>query len=157
MWQTLGRAMRLSPELRRGLAVTLLLAVGMTAGRAAVPVAVQRGIDDGLRGPGGPDFAVVAVIGAGALGVLAVSMVCGYAMMLRLFAVSESALAAVRVKVFRHVHDLPVLHVGAQRRGALVARATSDVDQVTSFLQWNGVVLFICAGQTLVTGAVMFF
>ncbi|BCJ76250.1 multidrug ABC transporter ATP-binding protein [Catellatospora sp. IY07-71] len=157
MWDTLRRALRLSPELRRGLVVTLLLAVGMTAGRAAVPVAVQRAIDDGLRGPGGPDFAVVAAIGAAGLAVLAVSMLCGYAMMLRLFDVSETALAAVRVKVFRHIHELSVHHVGAQRRGALVARATSDVDQVTSFLQWNGVVLFICAGQTLVTGAVMFF
>ncbi|MEU8005494.1 ABC transporter ATP-binding protein [Catellatospora sp. NPDC049111] len=156
MWDTLRRALRLSPELRRGLAVTLLLAVGMTAGRAAVPVAVQRGIDDGLRGPGGPDAGVVAVIGAAGLAVLALSMICGYAMMLRLFDVSESALAAVRVKVFRHVHDLPVLRVGAQQRGALVARATSDVDQITSFLQWNGVVLFICVGQTVVTGMVMF-
>ncbi|MDI1460951.1 ABC transporter ATP-binding protein [Catellatospora sp. KI3] len=155
MWDTLRRALRLSPELGRGLAVTLLLAVGMTAGRAAVPVAVQRAVDDGLRGPGGPDFGVVALIGAAALAVLAGSMWCGYAMMLRLFEVSESALAAVRVKVFRHVHDLPVLRIGAQQRGALVARATSDVDQVTSFLQWNGVVLFTCAGQTLVTGAVM--
>ncbi|MEV4410413.1 ABC transporter ATP-binding protein [Catellatospora sp. NPDC049609] len=157
MGDTLRRALRLSPELRTGLTVTLLLAVGMTAGRAAVPVAVQRGIDDGLRGPGGPDFGVVAVIGAAGLAVLAASMLCGYAMMLRLFEVSETALAAVRVKVFRHIHDLPVLRVGAQQRGALVARATSDVDQVTSFLQWNGVVLFICVGQTLVTGAVMVF
>lgn len=157
MWDTLRRAMRLSPELYQGLAVTLLLAVGMTAGRAAAPVAVQRGIDEGLRGPGGPDFGVVAVIGAVALGVLLLSMVCGYAMMLRLFEVSESALAAVRVRVFRHIHDLSILRVESQQRGALVARATSDVDQITSFLQWNGVVLFICVGQTLVTGAVMFF
>ncbi|WP_184847285.1 ABC transporter ATP-binding protein [Allocatelliglobosispora scoriae] len=155
MWHTLRRAMRLSPELYQGLAVTLLLAIGMTAGRAAAPVAVQQGIDQGLRGPTGPDFGVVAVIGSVALAVLVFSMICGYAMMLRLFRVSETALATVRVKVFRHIHDLSILRVESQQRGALVSRATSDVDQITTFLQWNGVVLFICVGQTLVTGAVM--
>ena len=63
----------------------------------------------------------------------------------------RDALAAVRVRVFRHVHDLSMLHVQAERRGALVSRATADVDQITSFLQWNGVVLLTCIGQTLVT------
>ena len=52
----------LSPELFHGLAVTLVLAMVMTASRAAAPVAIQHGIDDGLRAPGGPDLGVVASI-----------------------------------------------------------------------------------------------
>jgi len=76
-------------------------------------------------------------------------------MMYRLFRVSETALAAVRTRVFRHVHNLSMLHQQTERRGALVSRVTGDVDQISGFLQWNGVVLLICVGQTLVTTAVM--
>lgn len=156
IWRTLRRGLALSPELGRGLAGTLALAVMMTAGRAAVPVAIQRGIDDGLRAAGGPDLGVVATVGTITAVILLVCMLCGYLMMLRLFTTSEDALAAVRVRVFRHIHSLSMLHVQSQQRGALVSRATTDVDQITSFLQWHGVVLLICIGQTAVTTAVMF-
>ncbi len=154
-WQTLRRGLALSPEMYQGLAVTLVLAVGMTAGRAAVPVAIQRAIDHGLRAPGGPDLSVVAGISAITAAVLLVSIFCGYLMLRRLFTISESALAAVRVKVFRHVHELSLAQLQSHPRGALVSRATGDVDQITGFLQWNGVVLLICIGQTTVTAAVM--
>ncbi|GIH11037.1 multidrug ABC transporter ATP-binding protein [Rhizocola hellebori] len=156
-WHTLRRGLALSPELYQGLAGTLALAVAMTAGRAAVPVAIQRGIDDGLRAPGGPDLGAIASIATVTGLILLGSMVSGYFMMTRLFKVSENALAAVRARVFRHIHDLSMLHVQAERRGALVSRATTDVDQITSFLQWNGVVLLTCIGQTLVTATVMLF
>ncbi len=157
IWRTLRRGLALSPELYQGLAGTLALAVAMTAGRAAVPVAVQRGIDDGLRAPGGPNLDVIATVATVTGIILVASMVSGYFMMTRLFRVSESALAAVRERVFRHIHSLSALHVQSEKRGALVARATSDVDQITSFLQWNGVVLLTCLGQTLITTVVMFF
>lgn len=156
IWQTLRRGLNLSPELYRGVAVTVALAIAMTAGRAAAPVAIQRGIDDGLRGPKGPDLGAITLIGAVTLAVLAFSTFSGYLMMRRLFRVSETALAAVRVKVFRHIHDLPLPRLQSEQRGALVSRATTDVDQITSFLQWNGVVLIICIGQTIVTTTVMF-
>ena len=62
-------------------------------------------------------------------------------MMRRLFTVSETALADVRTRTFRHIHDLSMLHQQSERRGALVSRVTSDVDQITQFLQWGGVIL----------------
>ncbi len=154
-WQTMRRGLALSPELWRGLAVTLFLATLMTLSRTAAPIALQRGIDDGLRAPGGPDMGVVTNVAIIAAAVLVLGTVTGYLMVYRLYAVSEAALAAVRIRVFRHVHDLSMLHVQAQQRGALVSRATGDVDQITVFLQWNGVVLLMCTGQVLVTVAVM--
>ena len=154
-WRTLRRGLALSPELYRGLAGTLLLAVVMTAGRVAVPVAIQQGIDRGLRASGGPDLGIVAEVVAFTAAVLLVAVGAGYLMMYRLFRVSETALAAVRTRVFRHVHNLSMLHQQTERRGALVSRVTGDVDQISGFLQWNGVVLLICVGQTLVTTAVM--
>ncbi|GIH06166.1 multidrug ABC transporter ATP-binding protein [Rhizocola hellebori] len=149
------RGLALSPELYRGLATTLILATLMTASRVAAPVAIQNGIDHGLRAPGGPDLGVVMDVAVIAAVVLLIGTVTGYLMVYRLYKVSETALAAVRIRVFRHVHDLSMLHVQTEQRGALVSRATGDVDQITTFLQWNGVVLLICTGQVLVTVVVM--
>ncbi len=78
---------------------------------------------------------------------LVVTTFCGYLMNVRLFTVSETALANVRVRAFRHVHDLSMLHQQTERRGSLVSRVTSDVDQITQFLQWGGVILLVNIGQ----------
>jgi len=152
-WQTLRRGLALSPELRTGLAGTLALALVYMVGRVAVPVAVQRGIDHGIVG--GLDLDVISLTVAITAGVLVVTTICGYLMMRRLFTVSETALAGVRTRAFRHVHDLSMLHQQSERRGSLVSRVTSDVDQITQFLQWGGVILIVNLGQLLVTTAVM--
>ncbi|HEX6872510.1 MAG TPA: ABC transporter ATP-binding protein [Micromonosporaceae bacterium] len=149
------RGLSLSPELRVGLAGTLALAVVAMVGRVAVPIAIQLGIDRGLRAAGGPALGVVVLIVAGTVGVLAVTTVCSYLMMRRLFTVSETALATVRARAFRHIHDLSMLHQQSERRGGLTARVTSDIDQITQFLQWGGVVLVVSLGQIAVTTVVM--
>jgi ABC-type multidrug transport system fused ATPase/permease subunit len=156
-WQTLRRGLSLSPELRTGLLGTLALAIASMVGRVAVPIAIQQGIDEGLRAPGGPDVGRIAM-GAGlTVAILVVTTTCGYWMMRRLFTVTETALASLRVRTFRHIHDLSMLHQQTQRRGVLVARVTSDVDSITQFLQWGGVILLVNTGQILVTTVVMTF
>ena len=153
---TLRRGLALSPELRTGLGGTLVLALLSMAGRVAVPVAIQQGIDRGIRAAGGPDVGMVMTIVAITVGVLAATTACGYLMTRRLFTVTESALAGVRNRTFRHIHDLSVLHQAAERRGSLVSRVTGDVDQITQFLQTGGVQLLIASGQLVVTAIVMF-
>ncbi|MFG3603906.1 ABC transporter ATP-binding protein [Micromonospora chersina] len=152
-WRTLRRGLALSPELRTGLAGTVALALVYMVGRVAVPVAVQRGIDHGIVG--GLDLDVVTLTVVVTAAVLVVTTSCGYLMMRRLFTVSETALAGVRTRAFRHVHDLSMLHQQSERRGSLVSRVTSDVDQITQFLQWGGVILIVNLGQLVVTTAVM--
>ncbi|MEW2332512.1 ABC transporter ATP-binding protein [Micromonospora chersina] len=152
-WRTLRRGLALSPELKTGLAGTVALALVYMVGRVAVPVAVQRGIDHGIVG--GLDLDVVTLTVAVTAAVLVVTTTCGYLMMRRLFTVSETALAGVRTRAFRHVHDLSMLHQQSERRGSLVSRVTSDVDQITQFLQWGGVILIVNLGQLVVTTAVM--
>ena len=156
-WQTIRRGLSLSPELRVGLGGTLALSVIAMIGRVAVPVAVQQVIDRGLRVPGGPDIGIVLTIVAAAIVVLAITTTCSYLMMRRLFTVSETALATIRTRTFRHIHDLSMLHQQSERRGVLTSRVTSDVDQITQFLQWGGVILVVNAGQIVVTTAVMVF
>ncbi|GIJ21441.1 ABC transporter ATP-binding protein [Micromonospora lutea] len=147
------RGLALSPELRVGLAGTLGLALVYMVGRVAVPVAVQQGIDRGIAG--GLDLDALFVVVSVTAAVLVVTTTCGYLMMRRLFTVSETALAGVRIRAFRHVHDLSMLHQQSERRGSLVSRVTSDVDQITQFLQWGGVILLVNLGQLAVTTAVM--
>ncbi|HET8680670.1 MAG TPA: ABC transporter ATP-binding protein [Micromonosporaceae bacterium] len=154
-WRTLRRGLALSPELRTGLAGTLGFAIVSMAGRVAVPVAIQQAVDRGLRATGGPDVDAVVTIVLATCGVLAVTTASGYLMMRRLFTVSETALAGVRTRTFRHVHDLSMLHQQEERRGALVSRVTSDVDAITQFLQWGGVILLVSIGQLTVTTVVM--
>ncbi|MGH3734709.1 MAG: ABC transporter ATP-binding protein [Micromonosporaceae bacterium] len=152
---TLRRGLALSPELRAGLAGTLALAVVATAGRVAVPVAVQQGIDRGIRVAAGPHYDVIATVVAITVGVLAVTVTCGYLMNVRLFRVTETALAGVRTRTFRHIHDLSMLHQQSERRGALTSRVTSDIDQISQFLQMGGVVLLVSTGQLFVATVIM--
>jgi ATP-binding cassette subfamily B protein len=153
---TVRRGLALSPELRPGLAGTIALALVQMSGRVAVPIAVQQGIDRGVRAAGGPDLRVVTLIVALTLIALAVSTTCGYFMTRRLFTVSETALAALRARTFRHIHDLSMLHQQSERRGSMVSRVTSDVDQISQFLQTGGVLLLLSSGQLIVSTVVMF-
>jgi ATP-binding cassette subfamily B protein len=152
---TLRRGLALSPELRTGMAATLALGLGAMCGRVVVPIAIQQGIDRGLRAPGGPSVGVVVGVVAIALSIIAVTTTCSYLMTRRLFTTSETALANLRTRTFRHIHDLSMLHQQSERRGSLTSRVTSDVDQITQFLQSGGVMLFVSSGQIAVTTVVM--
>jgi ATP-binding cassette subfamily B protein len=153
---TVRRGLALSPELRPGLAGTVALALVQMSGRVAVPIAIQQGIDRGIRAAGGPDLHVVTLVVALTLAALTVSTVCGYLMTRRLFTVSETALAGLRSRTFRHIHDLSMLHQQSERRGSMVSRVTSDVDQISQFLQTGGVLLLLSSGQLIVSTVVMF-
>src|SRR5688572_324180 len=146
-WRTFRRGLSLSPELKVGLAGTLAFAVVSMIGRAIVPVAIQLGIDNGLRVEGGPKTEVVLMVALATVALLCLTTTCGYLMIRRLYQVSETALANIRVRTFRHIHDLSMLHQQSERRGALVSRVTSDVDTITHFIQWGGVILLISGGQ----------
>jgi len=153
-YATFRRGMQLSPEFREGLVGTLLLALLATAGRVVVPVAIQQTIDHGLR-PGGVDTGLVRTAVLGALVAVAVTAVSAYAMNARLTGATETALAALRVRAFRHVHDLSVLHQASERRGSLVSRVTGDVDEISQFMSWGGVLMVISAAQLVLATALM--
>ncbi|MEI5673797.1 MULTISPECIES: ABC transporter ATP-binding protein [unclassified Nocardioides] len=153
--RTLRRGVHYSPELVEGIRVTLLLAVLASVGQVVVPVAVQQVLDKGLGADGGPD--VPFTVWTGVLAALAIvgTSWASYAMTSRLFTTSERGLATLRIKAFRHVHDLPLLTQNTERRGALVSRVTSDVDQVSQFLVFGGLLLIVSVGQVLVATVVM--
>jgi ABC-type multidrug transport system fused ATPase/permease subunit len=145
-----------SPELAQGWWITGLLALVMTAGRIVVPIAVQQTIDKGLSGPGGPDMSYVGWMCAVCAAAVLVTAVASYLTTVRLAINSERGLSTMRIKAFRHVHDLPVLTQSTERRGALVSRVTSDVDTVSQFLQFGGFIFLVSLGQMLLATVVMF-
>ncbi|WP_420611421.1 ABC transporter ATP-binding protein [Candidatus Spongiisocius sp.] len=151
---TIKRGMSLSPEIRRGMLVTIALAVVATAGRVIIPVAIQQVLDGGLT-EASIDMGFVARMVVVSLGAVAITAIATGLMHLRLAVVSEVALSNLRVRAFRHIHDLSMLHQASEQRGVLVARVTSDIDQISRFLQWAGLMILINGGQAILSMAVM--
>ncbi|MCB0907024.1 MAG: ABC transporter ATP-binding protein [Nocardioidaceae bacterium] len=153
--ETIRAGLRISPELTQGLGRTLTLAVLASVGQVVVPIAVQQTLDRGIGGASGPDVSFVVLMGALAAVAIAITGLASYAMTNRLFITSERGLASLRVQAFRHVHDLPMLTQNTERRGALVSRVTSDIDQVSQFLVFGGLLMIVSIGQVLVATVVM--
>jgi ABC-type multidrug transport system fused ATPase/permease subunit len=153
--RTIGRGIELSPELKDGIGGTLVYAVLSTVGRIVVPVAVQQTLDKGVNAPGGPDLGFTTVVATIAALAVIVTALASYKMTYRLFSSAERGLATLRVKAFRHVHDLPLLTQNTERRGALVSRVTSDVDQVSQFLIFGGIISVVSVGQVAIATVVM--
>lgn len=152
---TTRRGLALSPEFTRGLGLTLLLAVVATAGRVVVPVAVQQAIDRGLRGTQAAETTLVLGAVGACAGAIVVTTLAAYAMNVRLYRASEAGLATLRTRAFRHVHALSGPAQQGERRGSLVSRVTSDVDQVSIFVQQGGLMLLVTGGQLLVASVLM--
>jgi ABC-type multidrug transport system fused ATPase/permease subunit len=153
--RTIARGIELSPELKEGFRGTMAYAVLSTAGRIVVPVAVQQTLDRGINNPGGPDVGFTTTVAVLAAVAVLVTALASYQMTYRLFASAERGLATLRIKAFRHVHDLPMLTQDTERRGALVSRVTSDVDQVSQFLIFGGVIAIVSVGQIIVATVLM--
>jgi putative ABC transport system ATP-binding protein len=154
---TLKRGLDLSPELRRGLGITLSLAAVTTVGRIVVPFVVQQTTDKGLVGKNGPDPGLVTTYVLFALIAVVLTAASAYAVNVRLFRSSEAGLASLRLKAFRHIHDLSMLTQNTERRGSMVSRVTSDVDTISQFVQFGGIILVLSLGQIAVATGLMLF
>ncbi len=152
----IARGLRRNPEIVEGIWLTLVLALVSTAGGTVVSLVVRSVIDDGFAA-GEVDMALVQRSVLVAALMMIVIALTGYWSKVRIFTASERGLANARVAAFRHVHDLSMLTQNTQRRGALVSRVTSDVDQISQFLQFTGIMMIISVGQMLVATVVMAF
>ena len=48
-----------------------------------------------------------------------------------------------------------MLHQATERRGSLVSRVTSDVDQISTFMQWGGLLIIVSVAQLVVATVIM--
>lgn len=151
---TIRDGLALSPELRNGLVGTFFIALAATAGRVVVPVTLQQIIDNGFEKSAVDMSFVVRMSLLALLAVIITAAFTGW-MHLRLAKVSETALSGLRIRAFRHIHDLSMLHQASEQRGVLVTRVTSDVDQISRFMQWAGLQLLVNGLQALLALIVM--
>jgi putative ABC transport system ATP-binding protein len=149
--------MRLAPALRKGLRLTLLMAMGGQAITVVTPVVIQMIIDDEILSPGRIEMGDVLWKAGIALAALAAGVVVGRAAVLRLIRSSATGLSDLRTMTFRHLLKRSVLHVEADRRGDLVSRVTSDVTTLQEFMEWGGVGMVIASSQVLLALGVMIF
>ncbi len=152
--ETIGRGVQEAPVLRSGFGLTLGLAMLGAAGRVSVPILVQQAIDRGF-GDDGVDVGVVWTLGAVALVVTSVASVCQRTAVKRLGVRSEEALYALRVRLFEHIHRLSIADHNEERKGALVARVTSDVETLAMFFSWGALAWLLESTVMVIVAAVM--
>ena len=68
---------------------------------------------------------------------------------------AESSLFGLRVRAFAHVHRLSIAEHTEHRRGALVARVTSDVETMAQFTEWGAVAWIVNSVLIVATVVVM--
>jgi len=151
----LRRLFAVVPSLRRGLGITVILAIAGTALQVAIPVAVQQIVDIEILDPGGVDVAGAGYRSLVVLGAMGLAMLARRASTFRLARISATGLSDLRVKVFEHLHKLSALHVESERRGALVARVTSDIYRIQDFMEWGGMGMLIGVSQLTLAVAAM--
>ena len=145
-----------TPAFSTGFRLTLLAALVSTAVQVAVPIAVQQIIDRQVLAPGGPDPAGVARLALAAIATVLVGVVTRRATIIRLGSAAARGLSDLRIRTFRHLHSLSILHAQAERRGSLVSRVTSDVSTIQDFMDWAGLGAITGGSQLLLALAAMF-
>jgi ATP-binding cassette subfamily B protein len=143
----LRRGLAVTPELREGLRLTVVLALLAGAGRMVTPVLVQQVVDHHLSGGG--LGGVLRMASAGAV-VVVLTALCSRATGRRLAGAAERGLAALRTRTFRHIHALSIAHHHEERRGNLVSRVVSDVETLSDFFRWGGVNFIVDGSLMLV-------
>ena len=145
------------PGLGKGLLITFVLAMVGTVLQVAIPVIVQQIIDTDILGGDSVDVASAARRGGLAVIAMGLAAIARRSSTFRLSRLSAAALAELRVKVFAHLHRLSALHVQSERRGALVARVTSDIYRIQDFMEWGGMGMMIGVSQVVLAVSAMLF
>lgn len=153
--QTLRRGLALSPELRKGLGVTLSLAAVAASARATIPILTQKVTDDGLLHPDGVNLTLVHWLVAGGAVVVLISLLVEWRVRRRMVIAAEAGLATLRKRAFDNVHQLSVLTQNSEQRGRFVSRVTGDVDTMRDLMQWTGAGMIVAALESTVVFVVM--
>ncbi|MEL0000276.1 MAG: ABC transporter ATP-binding protein, partial [Acidimicrobiaceae bacterium] len=149
------RGIKVSPELRAGLAITVVMALTAAVGRLIVPILVQLVLDNGVLSDDGYDGAYVWTVSMAALAVVLLVAAASRVALIRLVDMAETVLMNLRVRVFEHIHRLSLADHTESRRGVLVARVTSDVETLARFTQWGLISWIIDTAIIVGTIAVM--
>ena len=151
----LKRGLQVSPELRTGAGLTVLMALIVAAGSLAIPVLIQQILDQGLRGQAGLRTDFIYTSCAIALMIVSFVIFAQRATYNRLVRVAETTILELRVRVFRHLHKLSLADHQEARKGILTARVTSDIETLSQFAQWGAIAWIVDSVIILGTLTVM--
>lgn len=153
--ETFRRGLAISPEIRKGLGVTIALAAVAASARATIPFLTQRVTDGGLLAEGGVDLTLVHRLVLGGAVVVVISMLVEWRVRRRMVIAAEAGLATLRKRAFDNVHKLSVLTQNSEQRGRYVSRVTGDVDTMRDLMQWTGAGMIVAALESTVVLVVM--
>jgi len=152
--QILRRGVRDSPELRKGLGITISFALISALARLVLPVLVQQSIDGGIsNGEVDVGFIVRASLIAGAL--IIVIYLLTTLTLRRVIETAENTLLALRLRTFEHIQRLSLAEHTSSRKGILTARVTSDVETLALFAQFGALSWILNSAIIVATLVVM--
>ncbi len=151
--EVLRRGLAMSPEIRNGIGVTILMALSAAVGRLVVPILIQQILDGGVLGESGYRAGFVWAASALAMLVIVGVMVVSKAAYFRLVKTAEDVLLGLRVRAFAHIQRLSMADHESTLSGVLVARVTADVEALAAFAQWGAIAWII--NSALIVGTLM--
>ena len=137
--QLLRRGIAASPELRVGMRFTIAMALARSLGQLVIPVLIQQILDRGVVGEAGFRagfvYTACAIAAVVVLGLRELARVTEF----RLMRAAENTLFGLRTRAFAHLHRLSIADHSEVRKGAMVARVTSDVEALARFAEWGAI------------------
>ena len=125
-----------------------------------VPILIQQAIDKGILVDDDGDTYGVRVRSSWPAPSspswrCAIAAVCQRTAVVRLGMRSEQALNDLRTRLIDHIHRISLADHNDERRGALVARVTSDIETLAEFFRWGGLAWLIDGTLMVIVAAVM--
>jgi len=135
----LRRGLSVSPELRSGATITVMMALIVAVGSLAIPILIQQILDQGLNTETGLRAGFIYTSCAIALGIITFVIFAQRATYNRLVKVAETTILELRIRVFHHLQKLSLADHQEARKGILTARVTSDIETLSQFAQWGAI------------------
>ena len=135
----LRRGLKVSPELRSGAVITVLMALIVASGSLAIPILIQQILDKGLTGTEGLDSGFIYSSCIIALVLIVLVIIIQRATYNRLVKIAETTILELRIRVFAHLQRLSLADHLEARKGILTARVTSDIETLSQFAQWGAI------------------
>jgi len=137
--KVLRRGLEVSPELRAGAVLTVLMALIVASGSLAIPILIQQILDKGLNRSEGLNSEFIYSSCIIALLIVSFVIAAQRATYNRLVKVAETTILELRIRVFSHLQRLSLADHLEARKGILTARVTSDIETLSQFAQWGAI------------------
>lgn len=153
--EILRRGLEVSPELRSGAVITVMMALIVALGSLAIPILIQQILDRGLNIGNGIESGFIYTSCSIALFIITFVVFAQRVTYNRLVKVAETTILELRIRVFAHLQRLSLADHLEARKGILTARVTSDIETLSQFAQWGAIAWIVDSVIILGTLTVM--